>query len=95
MAVRTREEILTGLRDIMGDSGNSDEGLALLDDVSDTLSDYETRSKDSTDWKQKYEENDASWRQRYHDRFFNTEANDPDPEPEPEYKPLTFEALFK
>lgn len=94
MAVRTREEILTGLRDMMGDSGNTDEGLALLDDVSDTLTDFETRSKDSTDWKQKYEENDASWRQRYHDRFFNTEGDDTDPEPEPEIKPLTFEALF-
>ena len=94
MAVRTKEEILTGLRDMMGDNGNTDEGLALLDDVSDTLSDFETRSKDSTDWKQKYEENDATWRQRYHDRFFNTEGDDPDPEPEPEIKPLTFEALF-
>jgi hypothetical protein len=94
MAVRTKEEILTGLRDMMGDNGNTDEGLALLDDVSDTLSDFETRSKDSTDWKQKYEENDATWRKRYHDRFFNTEGNEPDPEPEPETKPLTFEALF-
>lgn len=95
MAVRTKEEILTGLRDMMGDNGNTDEGLALLDDVSDTLSDFETRTKDSTDWKQKYEENDATWRQRYHDRFFNTEGNEPDPVPEPEIKPLTFEALFK
>ena len=72
MAIRTREEILAGLRDIMGDDGNSDSGLALLDDISDTLSDYEKRTKDSTDWEQKYKENDETWRQRYHERFFNT-----------------------
>ena len=94
MAIRTREEILTGLRDIMGDDGNSDSGLALLDDISDTLSDYEKRTKDSTDWEQRYRENDESWRQRYHDRFFNTEGDDPEEDPIPEVKPLTFEALF-
>lgn len=98
MAVRTRDEILESLRARIGDS-TDDDTLALLEDVTDTLSDYETRVSDSTNWKEKYETNDAEWRQRYRDRFFGN----PESEVKETYsvveteteKPMTFEDLFK
>lgn len=96
MAVRTREEILESLRIRVGDS-TDDDTLAFIEDVTDTLTDYETRVSDSTNWKEKYEANDAEWRQRYRDRFFgNPDSGVVDPEPivEPE-KPMTFQDLFK
>lgn len=98
MAVRSRDEILESLRARIGDS-TDDDTLSFIEDVTDTLSDYETRVSDSTNWKEKYETNDAEWRQRYRDRFFgNPESDvvetDSVVETETE-KPMTFEDLFK
>lgn len=98
MAVRSREEILNSIRERVGEQ-NDDETIAFIEDVTDTFTDLETRAKgDVEDWKTKYEENDASWRKRYTERFFSGEPNDPDPDPdtdpEPEEK-LTYESLFK
>lgn len=75
MAVRKREELLEALKPFMGDSP-SDDAIALLEDVTDTLEDYETRVSDATDWKSKYEENDKQWKERYQNRFFNKEAKE-------------------
>ena len=98
MAVRTQQEILESLKARVGDS-TDDDTLAFIEDVTDTLSDYETRVSDSNNWKEKYETNDAEWRQRYRDRFFgNSESEvveiDNVVETETE-KPMTFEDLFK
>lgn len=92
MAIRTREEILSSLNErFNGDT--SDEVLTLIEDVTDTLSDYESRSGE--DWKQKYEQNDAQWRQRYKDRFMGKEVNDDDNDDDNEPpKKLTFDDLF-
>lgn len=73
MAIRKREELLESLKPFMGDSP-SDEAIALLEDITDTLEDYETRVAEPTDWKLKYEENDKQWKERYQSRFFNKEA---------------------
>lgn len=98
MAVRSREDILNAIRERVGEQ-NDDDTITFLEDVTDTLTDLETRANgDGEDWKTKYEENDASWRKRYTERFFSGEPNDPDPDPEPEPEPeekLTFESLFK
>ena len=99
MAVRTQQEILESLRERIGDS-TDDDTLAFIEDVTDTLTDYETRVSDSTNWRERYETNDAEWRQRYRDRFFgNTDTdtvvdNNGVVESETE-KPMTFEDLFK
>ena len=96
MAVRTQQEILESLKVMIGDS-TDDDTLAFIEDVTDTLSDYETRVSDSTNWKEKYETNDAEWRQRYLDRFFGnpeSEVVETDSVVETE-KPMTFEDLFK
>lgn len=92
MAIRTREEILASLNErFNGDT--SDEVLGLIEDVTDTLSDYERRSGE--DWKKKYEDNDAQWRQRYKDRFMGKEVDDNDigGSEEPPKK-LTYDDLF-
>lgn len=98
MAVKSRDEILESIRARVGEQ-NDDETISFLEDVSDTLTDLETKAKgDGEDWKTKYEENDASWRKRYTERFFSSDPNtDPDPDPDPDpkpNKPTKFEDLF-
>lgn len=96
MAVRSREEILNSIRERVGEQ-NDDETIAFIEDVTDTFTDLETRANgDGVNWKEKYEENDASWRKKYTDRFFSGEPSEPEPEPEPEpEEKLTYESLFK
>lgn len=98
MAVKTREEILESFKTRLGENPD-DESISFLEDFTDTLDDFEKRAKgDGTDWKSKYEENDANWRKKYTERFFSVE---PEPEPKPELKPepddtpRTFSDLFK
>lgn len=95
MAVKSKDEILESINTLMGDS-SSDEALAIIEDITDTMSDLETRATDTTNWKQKYEDNDKEWRDKYKSRFFDTGSDDPIPDPEPEPpKMMTFEDLFK
>ena len=96
MAVRTREEILESVRARVGEQ-TDDETIAFIEDITDTLTDLETKAKgDGTDWKARYEENDAEWRKKYTERFYSSE---PEPNPEPPKlddttKPKTFAELF-
>lgn len=98
MAVKTREEILESLKTMLGENPG-DQSISFLEDVTDTLDDFEKRANgDGTDWKSKYEENDASWRKKYTERFFSVEPNpepNPEPKPEPDNTPRTFSDLFK
>lgn len=97
MSVRTSEEILTSLKEILGED-TSDKALTLIEDITDTMSDLTARHSDGEDWKAKYEANDKEWREKYRDRFFNSPATDPDPEPDPDTEPeekTRFEQLFK
>ena len=99
MAIKTQEELLNSIKGLLKDD-TSDESIALLEDVTDTLTEMAT-NKDNENWKQKYEDNDKQWRQKYRDRFFNTGSDEGsklgvrfDPEPEPEPVKKTFEDLF-
>lgn len=96
MAVKTREEILESFKTRLGEN-TDDESISFLEDVTDTLDDFEKRAKgDGTDWKSKYEENDANWRKKYTERFFSVEPEPkPEPKPEPDDTPRTFSDLFK
>lgn len=97
MAIKTKDELIQSLNAVLGDNA-SDEALALMEDVSDTLDDSAARG--AVDWEQKYRENDAAWRTRYRDRFMNNADNneqldvDPIINPAPAERP-TFENLFK
>lgn len=97
MAVRTREEILEAIRSRIGED-TSDESISLLEDITDTMEDYETRVADKTDWKNKYDELDATWRRKYIERFSGKTGEDIKDEQEEQIKddsePRTFDELF-
>lgn len=98
MAVIGKDEILEYLKTSMGESPD-DASISFLENVTDTINDYEAKVSDKEDWKTKYEENDKEWRKKYTDRFFSGDPNetppaDPDPDPEP-HTPMRFEDLFK
>lgn len=79
------------------ENAESDESISLLEDFSDTFEDLSSQVLQAGDYKRKYEENDAEWRKRYHDRFFSvvdeTTIKEDDKDGDEEKK--TFESLFK
>lgn len=93
MAKLSKDELLEKVRRYVGDR-TDDETLAIIEDISDSFD-----SSDVDEWRQKFEENDKMWRDKYISRFF--EKNDDgieDPtyekdDEEKEYK--TFEDLFE
>lgn len=97
MSVRTKEDILKSLQERLGED-TSDETLAFIEDVTDTLNDYETRTKtDGKNWEEEAKRIDADWRKKYRDRFFNAPASSDDSIDEPdegEEKSYKFEDLF-
>lgn len=98
MAVKTRDEIMEAIRKRIGED-TSDEAISLLEDVTDTFTDYETRVADKTDWKAKYDEMDANWRKKYMDRFSGKTGDEIKEEQEEQIKddsePRTFDELFE
>ena len=74
--IKSKEDLLaTVSARLEGDT--SDEAISLFEDLSDTLTDMETKANgDGTDWKAKYEENDAEWRKKYKERYFNKSGNE-------------------
>lgn len=94
MSVRSKEEILETVRSRIGEKAD-DESIAFLEDVTDTLTDLESKANgDGEDWKTKYETNDAEWRKKYTDRFFSKEPDKPEDNDKPD-KLKTFDELFK
>lgn len=81
----------------VGENAESDESISLLEDLSDTFEDLFSQVLQAGDYKRKYEENDAEWRKRYHDRFFSaaeeTTIKEDDKDGDVEKK--TYESLFK
>lgn len=95
--IRTKSELLDSIKARLGDD-TSDEALALVEDINDTIDDFESKTSDATNWKQKYEENDSQWRQKYKDRFFSggsTDEGENDMGENDTHKtPMSFEDLF-
>lgn len=98
MAIKSKEEILEQINARIGED-NSDEAIAIIEDITDTLDDFEARANgDGVDWKSMYEENDKEWRNKYKERFFNAEPNEDNnlDETEPDNaKPKSYADLFK
>ena len=96
MAIKSMTELIESARTLIGEN-TSDEALGFMDDLSDTMTDFDTRTKDNTNWQQKYQENDANWRKRYMDRFngkpVDDEVDDSYELPDPPKK--TFLDLFE
>lgn len=96
MAVKSITEIMDAVRERIGES-TDDATLEFIGDLQDTLTDFDTRTKDATDWKQKYEDNDNEWRKKYRDRFFsgsNDDSSADEDEGDDLLKPLRYEDLF-
>ena len=85
MAVLSKEDLIAKLNASFGENLSDD-------NISDTIDSF----SDAEDWKTKYEENDASWRKRYKERFEGKEDDSPESEPEIEHyeSPTKFEDLF-
>ena len=101
MAILTREQLLANIRNLIGED-TSDNALKLIEDVSDTVNDYENKAKDKTDWEKRYKENDEEWRKRYKERFFNAPVKEDDSktpsddeDDDNKNKNLTYDNLFK
>lgn len=108
MAVKSKDELLSSLKTIIGDTP-SDEALTLLEDMSDTLDNSTGGSSDED--KKKIEElekqvkdTDEMWRKRYADRFLNPSDDNGDGSDDgnsdggqgdnDDESPKTFEELF-
>ena len=90
MAVRTRDELIKAVNAIIGETPE-DNGLSLLEDISDTFASYD----DTEDWKTKYEENDAEWRKRYKERFEGKKVVVEEIEEDTPKEKTKFEELFE
>lgn len=90
--VKKKDDLLNAVKGFLKDD-TSDEALAFLEDLSDTI---DAGKSDGEDWKARYEQNDQEWRQKYKERFLSGEpvVNEPDPTEEEPPKVKTFEELF-
>lgn len=97
MAVKDMDSILSAVKQMIGDN-TSDEAIALMEDITDTITDYETKAADKTDWKAKYDEMDANWRRKYIERFSGKPGEEIKDEQEEQFKDdgeiRSFDELF-
>lgn len=92
MARLTRDELIEKVRKYVGDR-TDDETIEIIEDISDSID-----SSDADEWKQKFEENDKMWRDKYISRFLEKKEDELDTpteheEEEKEYN--SFEDLFE
>lgn len=109
MAVKSKEELLTSIKSLLGED-ITDDGIALLEDISDTLDNSTSGSSDDDkktieELKQQVKDVDSMWRRKYTDRFLNPTSKDDsvdepsddvtsDDSTEEENSPKNFEDLF-
>lgn len=102
--IKTKAEILEQIKNKFSED-TSDETLSFIEDVSDTLTDLEGKATGQEDWKQKFEDNDKMWREKYKSRFFAGEEkpksdlggndSDEDDDEDTPPQPKTYDDLFK
>lgn len=92
--IKSISELIEAVKTRIGDNPD-DDSVAFLEDITDTLTDYDNKTKDNTDWKEKYDELDKSWKQKYIERFSDDIYDDPDEENEDDVAvPEKFDELF-
>ena len=91
MAKLSKDELIEKVRKYVGDRMD-DETIEIIEDISDSID-----SSDADEWKQKYEENDKMWRDKYISRFVEKNEDDLDTptEQEEEKEYNSFEDLFE
>ena len=92
MAKLSKDELIEKVKKYVGDRSD-DETIEIIEDIS-----YSIDSSDADEWKQKYEDNDKMWRDRYISRFVEKKEDEQDTseeheEEENEY--ISFEDLFE
>lgn len=92
MAKLSKDELIEKVRKYVGDR-TDDETIEIIEDISDSID-----SSDADEWKQKFEENDKMWRDKYISRFLEKkedELDTPTEHEEEEKDYNSFEDLFK
>lgn len=90
MAKLSKDELIEKVKKYVGDR-TDDETIEIIEDISDSID-----SSDADEWKQKYEENDKMWRDKYISRFLEKKEDDTPTEHEEEEKEYnSFEDLFE
>lgn len=92
MAKLSKDELIEKIKKYVGDR-TDDETIEIIEDISDSID-----SSDADEWKQKCEEIDKMWRDKYISRFLEKKEDEPDTpteheEEEKEYN--SFEDLFE
>lgn len=92
MAKLTKDELIEKVRKYVGDR-TDDETIEIIEDISDSID-----SSDADEWRQKFEENDKMWRDKYISRFLEKKEDELDTpteheDEEKEYN--SFEDLFE
>lgn len=91
MAKLSKDELIEKVKKYVGDR-TDDETIEIIEDITDSID-----TSDVNEWKQKYEENDKMWRDKYVSRFFDKKEEDLEPptehEEEKEYN--SYEDLFE
>lgn len=92
MAKLSKDELIEKVKKYVGDK-TDDETIEIIEDISDSID-----SSDADEWKQKYQENDKMWRDKYISRFVEKKEDEPDTptehdDEEKEYN--SFEDLFE
>lgn len=96
MAKLTKDELIEKVRKYVGDR-TDDETIEIIEDISDSID-----SSDADEWRQKFEENDKMWRDKYISRFLEKKEDELDTpteheeeEHEEEKVYISFEDLFE
>lgn len=95
MAMRTDSELLQAIGDALPDA-TTDEAIALLTDVRDTLSGNANSAQLERDYQQRIDELDSSWRKKFKETFYAPVDESRRKKDEEKAKPKTrYEDLFK
>ena len=71
MAILNKDDFFNAINARVG-TDTSDESIKFIEDMTDTYNHLEQgANSDAEDWKKKYEELDASWKNKYKARFFS------------------------
>lgn len=95
MAKLSKDELIEKIKKYIGDR-TDDESIEIIEDISDSID-----PSDADEWKEKFEENDKMWRDRYISRFVEKKEDELDTpteheeEEEEEEECSSFEDLFK
>ena len=90
---KTAEELASMVKAIVGEDNNSDEVIELMEDISDSV------NTDDTYTKEKFDELDRTWRERYTKRFMGdvkeTEEDKSEEDKSEEKEDISIEDLFE